>query len=86
MAGKKKDAKNKGFKREPRAVPTSCAFCDSKIVPDYKELEAIVRFISDRGRILPRGRTGICARHQRLLSKAVKRARHLAILPFSHTV
>lgn len=51
-------------------------------MPDYKDFELIGRFITDRGKIVSRSRSGVCAKHQRKLTKAVKRARHLALLPF----
>jgi len=50
---------------------------------DYKDPSLLRRYISDRGKILPRRRTGTCAKHQRALAMAVKRARHLALLPFT---
>lgn len=60
-----------------------CAFCaDSKRVIDYKEPRKLRSFISERGKIEPRRKTGTCARHQRVLSLAIKRARHLALLPY----
>ncbi len=60
-----------------------CMFCTDKIrTPDYKDLKRLQRHVSDRGKILPRRRTGACARHQRGVSLAIKRARHLALLPF----
>ena len=60
-----------------------CAFCVDKIDhADYKDVARLKRFISDRGKILPRRVTGNCARHQRRLTTAIKRARHLALLPF----
>ena len=60
-----------------------CMFCADKIrTPDYKDIRRLQRHISDRGKILPRRRTGACARHQRGISTAVKRARHLALPPF----
>lgn len=49
---------------------------------DYKDLETLRRFITERGKILPRRITGVSAQHQRLLSAAIKRARHMALLPF----
>ncbi|MBI2851883.1 MAG: 30S ribosomal protein S18 [Chloroflexi bacterium] len=49
---------------------------------DYKETEKLRNFISDSGKIDPRRRTGTCAQHQRLLATAIKRARHLALLPY----
>ncbi|HSM58973.1 MAG TPA: 30S ribosomal protein S18 [Candidatus Sulfomarinibacteraceae bacterium] len=60
-----------------------CAFCADKVVEvDYKDADALRRYITEHGRIRPRRQTGTCARHQRSLAKAIKRARHLALLPF----
>lgn len=60
-----------------------CMFCSDKIRhPDYKDMKRLSRHVSDRGKILPRRRTGTCARHQRGVATAVKRARHMALLPF----
>ena len=61
-----------------------CAFCVDKVESiDYKDVAKLRRFISERAKILPRRVTGTCARHQRELTVAIKRARHLALLPFS---
>jgi len=54
-------------------------------VVDYKDERTLQRFITDRGKILPRRLSGTCARHQRQLGTAIKRARHLALLPFIRT-
>jgi len=60
-----------------------CAFCTDKAeVIDYKRPELLRRFLTDRGKIKPRRRTGTCAKHQRRLAVAIKRARHLALLPY----
>lgn len=60
-----------------------CAFCSDKVeVIDYKDASKLRRYISDRGKIEPRHRTGTCAKHQRALAVAIKRARHLALLPY----
>ena len=60
-----------------------CSFCSDKVeVIDYKDSSKLRRYISDRGRIEPRRRTGTCAKHQRALAVAIKRARHLALLPY----
>ena len=60
-----------------------CSFCMEKAkVIDYKDSSKLVAFISDRGKIEPRRRTGTCAKHQRALALAIKRARHLALLPY----
>ena len=60
-----------------------CAFCVDKIAQiDYKDVPRLRRFLSERGKIIPRRVTGTCARHQRQLTTAIKRARHLAFLPY----
>jgi small subunit ribosomal protein S18 len=61
-----------------------CSFCVDKVESiDYKDVARLRRFISERAKILPRRVTGTCAHHQRELTTAIKRARHLALLPFS---
>lgn len=61
-----------------------CAFCVDKIdIIDYKDTARLKRFTSDRAKILPRRVTGTCAYHQRELTTAIKRARHVALLPYS---
>lgn len=61
-----------------------CPFCtDRQRVIDYKEYDMLSRFVSDRGKILPRRSTGACAKHQRAVAEAIKRARHLALLPYA---
>ena len=61
-----------------------CAFCVDKIDDlDYKDVTKLRRYLSDRGKIEPRRKTGTCARHQRTLTIALKRARHIALLPFT---
>ena len=61
-----------------------CAFCVDKIENiDYKDVNLLLRFVSDQGQIDSRRRTGTCARHQRRLTVAIKRARHLALLPYT---
>jgi small subunit ribosomal protein S18 len=61
-----------------------CAFCLEKTnVIDYKDIATLRRFLTERGKIRSRRKTGTCARHQRRLATAVKRARHVALLPFT---
>jgi small subunit ribosomal protein S18 len=61
-----------------------CAFCVDKVETiDYKDVAKLRRFISERAKINPRRITGTCAKHQRQLTEAIKRARHIALLPFS---
>ena len=64
-----------------------CSFClEHTEFIDYKEVARLRRYLSDRGKILPRRMTGTCARHQRALTVALKRARHIALLPFAAEV
>ena len=70
---------------KPRYVPKRkvCSFCvDKGAVIDYMDVVRLRRFVSNRGKIEPRRKTGTCARHQRALATAIKRARHLALLPY----
>ena len=61
-----------------------CKFCSEKIdVIDYKDLKLIGQFVSERGKILPRRLTGTCSHHQHVLNTAIKRARNIALLPFT---
>ena len=69
------------LKKKP--VVVDCIFCKRKTEPNFIEGNVLSRFVSDRGKILPRNKTSFCQRHQRKLSKAVKQARYLALLPFS---
>lgn len=67
--------------------PRVCQFCtDRNAVIDYKQADALRRFITESGKIRPRRQTGTCAKHQRALARAIKRARHLALLPFTGEV
>jgi small subunit ribosomal protein S18 len=59
-----------------------CKFCIQKLKIDYKDPDTLRRFITERGKILPRRITGTCAKHQRALALAIKRARIIALLPF----
>jgi small subunit ribosomal protein S18 len=61
----------------------TCRFCDNKeIYIDYKDEKRLLRFMSEQGKIIPKRITGTCAKHQRQLVRAIKRARHLALLPY----
>jgi small subunit ribosomal protein S18 len=63
--------------------PKECQFCSEKNASiDYKNVDLLRRFITDESKIRPRRQTGTCAKHQRELAIAVKRARHLALIPF----
>ena len=70
-----------GARRPRRKV---CSFCVDKVQKiDFKEVGRIRRYISDRGKIDPRRKSGTCAKHQRMLTAALKRARHMALLPYT---
>jgi small subunit ribosomal protein S18 len=73
---------SKKKKKEKRTSSKPCRFCKEKLTINYKNDVMLRRFVTDRGKITPRRITGTCARHQRQLSRAVKRARILALLPF----
>ncbi len=61
-----------------------CPLCgDKNLVLDYKNVEQLKKFINEKGKILPRRATGACAKHQRLITLTVKRARHIAIIPYT---
>ncbi len=77
MAYNKANGPRKGRKKV-------CVFCVEKAQEiDYKDVTKLKRFVSERAKILPRRVTGTCAKHQRELTTAIKRARHLALLPYS---
>jgi len=66
------------------AHPRVCQFCtDKSVTIDYKQADLLRRYVTEDGKIRPRRQTGACACHQRELARAIKRARHLALLPFS---
>ena len=73
----------------PRPAPTiakSCNLCESKVnYVDYKDTQFLRRFMSPHAKILGRKRTGSCQKHQKLITRALKHARHMALLPFVPT-
>lgn len=84
-AGSEAGRKSRGRSAARKFVPKVrvCAFCvDKGARLDYKQPEALWRYLNERGKIRPRRQTGTCAKHQRQLARTVKRARHLALLPF----
>ena len=72
--------KRKGGMRRRKKV---CVFCGKDNVISYKDTAKLKRYVSERGKILPRRITGNCAKHQRALTVAVKRARHIALMPYT---
>ncbi len=63
-----------------------CAFCQSKTTPNFTDAATLRKYLTDRTRIVPRIKTGVCAKHQRRITTEIKRARHLALLPFTPKV
>jgi small subunit ribosomal protein S18 len=73
-----------GQERRYYARPKFCQFCaDKTLAIDYKQVDVLRRFVTDEGKIRPRRQTGTCAKHQRTLAGAIKRARHIGLLPFT---
>jgi len=74
-------ARRRGGRRPRKKV---CNFCKDKVTSiDYKDADGLRRYITERGKILPKRVTGTCAKHQRMVARAVKRARSVAILPYT---
>ena len=77
----------KGKKRRAilklKPVRRNCMFCKTESEPDYKDFETLKKYVSERVKILGKARTGVCAKHQRKISREVKRARTLGLLPFA---
>ncbi len=87
MSNQPSSNEGQGGPRHFFARPRECQFCTDKNASiDYKQIEVLRRFITDDGKIRPRRQTGVCAKHQRALATAIKRARHIALLPFTGEV
>jgi small subunit ribosomal protein S18 len=82
MSGRDGEDRGRGGKGKVYFKKKVCKFCTQKLKIDYKDVDALRRYTTERGKILPRRITGTCAKHQRELAVAVKRARIIAILPF----
>ncbi|MCD6155496.1 MAG: 30S ribosomal protein S18 [Candidatus Atribacteria bacterium] len=74
------EAKKRFFRRKKKK---GCVFCIERIEVSYKDVDRLQRFLSERGKIIPKRVTGNCAKHQRMLARAIKRARELALLPYT---
>lgn len=81
------DKEQKPFRNNIRRRKKVCAFCADKVeFIDYKNADKLRKYVSERGKILPRRVMGTCARHQRELTTAIKRARQIALLPYDAEV
>ena len=70
--------------RQRKIKKKVCMYCaDKTLVIDYKEADKLKKFVSEKGKILPRRVTGLCAKHQREVTTAIKRARHIGLLPYT---
>ena len=80
------DSRQRDSSRPRRYIPRPrfCNFCaDKNIEIDYKNVQILKKYVNDTGKIRPRRQTGTCAKHQRALAREIKRARHIALLPFT---
>ena len=75
-----------GRRKKIRKNTGPCPFCTSGKTPNYKEHEEIGKYLTDRAKIVGRDRSAVCSKHQRRLTIAIKRARHLGLLPYSPRV
>ena len=85
MAFNREDREGAPMKRRGgiRRRKKVCVFCGEKSAPiDFKDVARLKKYVSERGKILPRRITGNCAKHQRELTTAIKRARHVALMPY----
>ncbi|MGH2621183.1 MAG: 30S ribosomal protein S18 [Anaerolineales bacterium] len=84
MSEEEQEQSDSGGGRRFRRKPRACQFCaDRADSIDHKQAEMLKRLTYDSGKIRPRRDSGTCARHQRMLGRAIKRARHLALLPYA---
>lgn len=68
--------------RKMAPVPTNCPFCKADKNPDYKDTESLNKYLTERGKIVSKARTGLCAKHQRKISLSIKQARFIGLMPF----
>lgn len=84
MSREQRDNGKKGGARMRRSKRKICTFCMDKAESiDYKDINKLRKFVTERGKILPRRISGTCAKHQRQVTDAIKRARNIALLPFT---
>ncbi len=78
----KKDTKKKRRIMKEEPVARNCPFDKNGTEPDYKDTETLMKYMTDRAKVLGKDRTGLCSKHQKRLTVAIKRARHLGLLPY----
>ncbi|MEX0887887.1 MAG: 30S ribosomal protein S18 [Patescibacteria group bacterium] len=83
---KQKDIRDERRAQRTRAarakVRSRCYFCEKEMEPDYRQDEMLIRFLTKRGKIRPRTRSGLCSRHQRAIAREIKRSRNIGLLPY----
>ncbi len=72
----------KKHSKKPIKVNKKCFFCESEVVPHYTETTVLGKYLSERGKLVARSKTGLCGSHQRKVEVSVKKARFMALLPF----
>ncbi len=82
MANNEERTERPSRRRPMRRRRKVCVFCGKDTVINYKDVATLKKYVSERGKILPRRITGTCAKHQRALTSAIKRSRHLALMPY----
>jgi len=70
-------------RRRKIIVSKNCPFCKGELELDYKKIEILEKYLTERGKILAKSKTGLCSKHQKRLARAVKKARYLALLPYT---
>ncbi len=76
-------AKKRVLRKQQISAPKTCYFCVEKKDPDFSDTAVLSRFLTERAKIIPRSRSGLCSKHQKALTLNVKYARHLGLLPFT---
>lgn len=80
---REREREDKENRPQRRKRKKPCVFCVDKTIPDYKKLDQMRRFVSERGKILTMRSSGCCAKHQRAVAKEIKKARQVGLLPYS---
>lgn len=82
----KKKTKRRRSVQRFQQIFKKCPFCEEKKQPDYKDYQNLRKFLTDRAKIIGKRRSGVCSKHQRKITVAIKRARHLGLLPFAQKI
>lgn len=85
-SGLNPEVKPQASEEQPTKTRKTCYFCESKATPSYTDLNTLRKFLTERGKIVPKLRSGQCSKHQRRITSQIKYARHLALLPFTSRV